>query len=145
MKLTVLKPTEVEASFLRINVPVYYGTEDIPADFPFRRPFKAGDTDHGTDDRWDVTVDIESGQIQGWPVGVSATIGMKVCDGGTYTLLNRRQKPIAVRQHDYVPSCIPDGGDYVEMEISGEGSITRWDRYCTPERVQKSFFGSADD
>lgn len=150
MKLTVLKPTEVEASFIQINVPVRYGTEDIPEDFPFRRPWRKGDTGDESPsrrhDRWDVTVAIDNGQIQGWPAGVSAELDMKVTDEGTYILLDHAGEALADIYENYVPECVPGRyGDYVEMTIGPDGTIKEWADACRPSAVRTEFFPRDDD
>lgn len=48
MKTTALRPAEVEIAAVEISVPVKYGDEDMPDDFPFRHR-----------DMWCVTVDAE--------------------------------------------------------------------------------------
>ena len=75
MKVTILKPVEIEVSTVSLILPVRYWTQDIPIDFPVRR----GDV-------WEATVDIDTAQIRGWPKGVTGQMRMKVCDSGTYIL-----------------------------------------------------------
>ena len=131
MKVTVKKRTEVAIDFVRIQVAVNYGEEDITNDFPFRR----GDV-------WDVVVDINTGRILDWPSGVECDLHMKVCDQGSYWLLDRDRGVIASIEQNYVPHGVVPGsyGDYVELTINGDGIITNW-----PQNPDVSEFCAADD
>jgi hypothetical protein len=97
-------------------VPVRYQEEDIPNDFPLRQG-----------DMWDATVDIDTGKIQNWPQGKTGDMHMKVCDGGTYTLLDKDGKSLA-EIADYIPNSVVPGeyGDYIELKIDATGTITNW-------------------
>ena len=46
----------------------------------------------------------------------------KVCDEGTYTLLDQDMAKI-VEIESYVPNCIGKYGDYIVMEIDEDGYI----------------------
>lgn len=147
MKLTVLRPVEIEADAIRVNVPVRYGTEDIPADFPFRRPWQPEDTGSvgsSRDDRWDVTVRVDTGRIINWPAGRTGEVHMKVCDGGNYTLFDGSGDAVALIFEDYVPWCVPEGADYIGMTIGPDGTVAEWAKSCTPEWVRGSFFRGGD-
>ena len=128
MKLTVLKPTEIEVDAIRCVLDVRYGEEDMPADYPHRR-----------DNVWDVTIDLETGQIRDWPKGVEPLdLGMKVTDCGNYYLLSGKT-PVACLEDDYVPRCVPGQyGDYVDFKIDEHGRITNWDADAV--EVRRSFF-----
>ena len=53
MKITIMKPIEVEVSFVNIVVPLRYDDEDsMPKDFPLR-----------VGKFWSVSVEIETGRI----------------------------------------------------------------------------------
>lgn len=116
MKITVLKPVEIEVKSVLIQIPIRYGTEDIPNDFPLRR----GDV-------WEATVDIDTGKIEKWPLGESGQLLTKVCDGGSYTLLDAKGAEVG-RVADYVPHGLIPGqfGDYIELRISKNGTIVNW-------------------
>lgn len=129
MKLTVNKPTEIEAAAIRVVAAVRYCEEDIPNDFPFR-----------TGDLWDVTVDIETGKIRDWPE-LAAEVHMKVCDEGSYYLLGADGSVLAKIEQDYVPHCIPERyGDYLEFDIAADGTVAMWKKYCGSVTVREAFF-----
>jgi hypothetical protein len=134
MKLIVPSKVEVNLDRIIIDVPVLFGEEDIPKDFPLRRAGAPGE-----EDRWVATVDIHTGKIREWPEGKTGILFMKVCDAGTYTLLDRDGKQIAERT-DYVPYVIPsEGSDYIDLKIGSDGIIANWG---TPDdsRIVEYFF-----
>lgn len=108
----------VEVKFVRIVVEVRYDDEDIPYDFPFR-----------TGDTWDVTVELETGKILDWP-GPAAEVCMKVCDCGSYYLLDEQKSTIAKIENDYVPHGVVPGeyGDYIDLKIASDGTIENWNK-----------------
>ena len=66
MKVTIQVPKEIEVTHILIDVPVEYGDEDIPYDFPLR--VKLPQTHPRlTADRWVADVNIDTGKIAGWP------------------------------------------------------------------------------
>lgn len=115
MKPRVRINKEIEVHFVRVTLPVCYGTEDMPEDF-FGR----------SKDVWRVTIDIETGKIIGWK-GESFHLHMKVCDGGRYVLKDGDSDEIDYL-HDYVPHGLIPGecGDYVDLHIDATGRITNW-------------------
>jgi hypothetical protein len=96
-------------------------------------PFALGET-------WVLKIELETGRIVDWPQGTTASVHYKVCDAGVYRLLNATGEIVAVKD-DYVPSMLcPKGngyGDYVIMDISGDGIIDKW-------RVDLSYFEEAE-
>lgn len=119
MKTTVTKPVEIDIATVLINVPVRYGDEDIPFDFPLRN----GDV-------WKAYVNIDTGIIRDWPAGKTGDMHMKVCDSGEYTLFDPLGSPIAERS-DYVPNGLIPGeyGDYISLKIGANGKITNWPKH----------------
>jgi hypothetical protein len=80
-------------------------------------------------DAWCPTIDLETGVIQDWPAGTTASVHYKVCDAGIYRLLDADKN--VVREIDgYVPSIMSPGGsghgDYVIMTIGADGKIENW-------------------
>ena len=78
---------------------------------------------------WKLKIDLATGQICGWPGGVTAETHYKVCDAGVYSLLDADGAVVASRD-GYVPSMLaPNGhghGDYVILKIDGAGVIEGW-------------------
>ena len=115
MKLEMKKTVDVKYIHLAVNV--RYEEEDMPNDFPGR-----------ADDVWIAMIDIENKKVMGWPEGVEAEFSqMKVCDEGTYKLLDENKK-IVLSRDGYVPNSLLPGeyGDYLSMKISGDGTIENW-------------------
>lgn len=126
MKFTVTRPVEIDIRYVSINVAVRYEDEDIPYDFPLR-----------VGDAWKAIVDIDTGIIHDWPVGQVGELSMKVCDDGTYQLLDENMMLIAFIEEDYVPHGVVPGqyGDYIELTIDATGRITNW-----PKKVRVDEF-----
>lgn len=130
MKLTVKKPVEIEVKYVRLSVAVRYDEEDMPNDFPFRKG-----------DIWDVTIDTDTGTIVDWPQGVEHSLHMKVCDEGSYWLLDAERNVVGQIENDYVPNGVIPGsyGDYIEIAIQDDGTIENW-----PSRIDVSAFFPED-
>lgn len=130
MKIQVLKPTEVEITEVHVRLPVRYGEEDIPNDFPLR-----------VGDLWAAAIDIDTGKIHHWPEGESGELQMKVTDCGTYELRGPSGR-VAIIEENYVPNGVVPGeyGDYVHLKIGPDGVISNW-----PKKPGVSeFFGEGD-
>lgn len=134
MKVTVSKPVEIEIKYMRIAVPVRYDEDDMPNDFPFRK----GDV-------WDIVVDMDTGKIENWPEGVEHSLYMKVCDSGSYLLLDTNREEVGSIIEDYVPSAVPgEYGDYISLEIAGDGTITNWKKKPNLSKFFKQSEGDHD-
>jgi len=132
MKMTILKEVEINPTSIRVVVPIRRGTKDIPEDFPFR----AGDV-------WDVTIDIATGRIRGWPAGQFGPCYLKAGSDGSYFLDDENGKPLATLAGAYVPDCIPGAGAvFINSNIGPDGVIEDWAKYCTAENIRESFFGT---
>ena len=116
VKINILKTVNITRVF--ISLPVRYGDEDIPYDFPLR----SGDV-------WEATIFIESGRILYWPQGVSGYLFMKVCDSGCYNFIDDDGNCVQ-EICDYVPHEVIPGefGDYVKFNIDESGFITNWSK-----------------
>lgn len=81
--------------------------------------------------RLEFIVDIKDGKLLDWnKANGYMRMWAKVCDSGTYTLLDADKKPIC-QICGYVPfKLIPpfeDGaGDYIELAINADGTIKDW-------------------
>lgn len=117
MKFEIFRSKTVEVTMLRMRIPVRYGTEDIPEDFPGR-----------TGDILEMTIDLDKHRIDNWPKGRTEEVYMKVVDEGFYYLLDTEGNEIAAIEQDYVPNGLIPGeyGDYIELNIDETGTITNW-------------------
>lgn len=134
VNMTVRKPVEIEVAAIRCVLAVRYDEEDMPNDYPHR---------HG--DTWDVTIDVETGQIHAWPAGIKPReLSMKVVDEGSYYLLDSSGRELGKRERNYVPDCIPGSyGDYIEFKIDASGRITNW-KFDVGEAVENFFPADGD-
>ena len=127
MKAIIKVEKEVELKTLVIRaLPRYWedatvnDIEDVNGDLiPFREW-----------DMWCPHIDIDTGVVYDWPEGVTASIHYKVCDAGSYYLLDEHGNHILSIEQDYVPSmACPNGegyGDYIIMHINEKGQIANW-------------------
>lgn len=99
--------------------------------------------------RWRPIIDIKEGVITNWCKGVTAHAFYKVCDDGTYSLLDADKK-VLYEVDSYVPDClaIEDSGfgDYIDMVIDEDGKINNW--VCTEDDLTdllNNNFGWHDD
>lgn len=80
--------------------------------------------------RWCPVINVETGQIVDWPKGVDADVHYKVCDDGTYSLLDK-DKNVLIEVNSYVPDILcpkEEGyGDYIIMDIDEDGYIADWE------------------
>lgn len=79
-------------------------------------------------DMWCPVIDIDTGVITNWTKGVKAEVHFKVCDAGSYYLLDAEGNVVLKRERDYVPNELIPGsyGDYIEMDIDENGQIADW-------------------
>lgn len=122
---------QVNVKYVKLSVPVRYEDEDMPYDFPLRQ-----------DDTWEAIIDLDTHQIENWPQGKSGSFQMKVCDEGSYYLLDENKAVVAEVVEYYVPNgIIPGGyGDYINMDIDEEGKVTNM-----PEPLDPSDFFRKDE
>lgn len=129
MKIKVMKEVEIEPAFIRVELAVRYDEEDIPNDFPLRKG-----------DMWNATI-TAAGKIIEWPTGQTGELAMKVCDEGSYYLLDADKKELAKKEQEYVPCCIPGSyGDYVDFTIDANGVIANWSKFWTERNINEAFF-----
>lgn len=127
MFITLNRPVEVEVDAIRVEVAVRNEEEDMPNDFPFREG-----------DMWDVTLDLATKKIRGWPQGRTANLHMKVVDSGNYYLMAADRVESRIMQ-DYVPSCIPgEYGDYIVFNIGADGTLIGWEPL--EHKIAEAFF-----
>lgn len=146
MKLTIKKPIDFEAKYLKVDAGVRYwndarvnGVEDTDCEVTEDAPTipcaeYIGEQKrvlYGADWRWRPVIDIDSGKIINWKQGVTADIHYKVCDDGVYTVTDQEGNEI-VTLEGYVPEimCPADEGygDYIIMDVDENGIIEGWDK-----------------
>lgn len=111
------KKVDLTIKYVHVILPVRYGEEQIPYDFPLR-----------VGDIWEAVIDVDSGKIVGWPEhSEEGNLFLKVVDEGIYMLKDSEMALLAKRQ-SYVPHDLIPGeyGDYVELKISNDGTIKNW-------------------
>lgn len=115
----------MKAEYIAVNAEVrYWEDTDVNG---------VGDTD-GTmipfreGKMWKPVIRLIDGAFMDWPLGVVANIHYKVCDAGTYDLLDENKQVVGAWTGDYVPNrflCHGDNGygDYIIMRVDAEGYI----------------------
>lgn len=78
-------------------------------------------------DYWCPLINMDTGIVLNWPVGMVADVHYKVCDGGEYWLGTEAER-VASWKGDYVPEDFlchgGEGyGDYIILRILGNGTI----------------------
>ena len=125
-----------DSSYLQISIP--YDKEDelirfddgvmteLECDEEFTPPML-----NAEDQLLEFVIDLKKGKMLNWNYeGGYLRMWAKVCDGGTYTLLDSEKKPIW-QIRGYVPNkLIPpfeNGyGDYIELAIEADGTVVDW-------------------
>lgn len=147
MKITINKPTEFDAIYLKVDASVRYwddakvngvydtNCEDLenPAAAPTIPCAEYVGAQHrvlhGENWRWRPLIDIETGKIVNWKKGTSANVHYKVCDDFACEILDGNKEVIA-SYDGYVPKimCPADEGygDYIIMNIDEDGIIQGW-------------------
>lgn len=123
MKVTVIEKSQVEIKSVLIDInPRHLDEEEKPV------PMLSGDN-------WEVIVDLESGKIRDWPQGEEREYYWKICDAGSYHLLDKNDKVALSINNNYVHNNLLPGewGDYLDLKINGEGVITNWLKNPTAE------------
>lgn len=155
MKLTIKKPIDFEAKYLKVDAGVRYwndarvnGVEDTDCEEAEGAPTipcaeyvgKQNRVPHGSSWRWRPVIDIDSGKIINWKQGVTADIHYKVCDDGIYKVTDAEGNEI-VSLEGYVPNimCPADKGygDYIIMHVDETGTIEGWDNRKILELVNE--------
>jgi hypothetical protein len=99
--------------------PTVNGVEDTEGDLI---PCRNGDM-------WCPVIDLDTGKIEGWPEATVADVHYKICDCGTYTLLDANREAVAKAEGYVIEMMCPEPngyGDYVIMKIGPDGTIANW-------------------
>jgi len=125
MKVKIKVEKEVTIRYCQVEAHVRYwedatvdGVEDVMGDLI---PCRKGDI-------WAPDIDIDSGVIVNWEQGKTAKVHYKVCDEGSYYLLDENHERILSIEEDYVPNDLIPGkyNDYIIMDIDENGKIEQW-------------------
>ena len=80
-------------------------------------------------DYWRPIIELDTGKIVNWQKGIKADIHYKVCDDGTYTLIDSTGESVKLID-GYVPSIMSPKengyGDYIIMDVDEDGFIQGW-------------------
>lgn len=156
MKITINKPTDFEAKFLKVDAGVRYwedtkvnGVYDTDCEDTNESPTIPcaefiGEQElilNGYNWRWRPLIDIENGQIVNWKQGTTANVHYKVCDDFSCELLDAGENTI-ISYNDYVPSVMcpaEDGfGDYIIMNIDENGFIQDWNKELVRKLINQN-------
>lgn len=149
MKITINRPIDFEAVYLKVNAGVrYWDDAKVNGEYDtncedLENPDAAptipcaeyvGEQNrvlHGENWRWRPLIDIETGQIVNWKKGTTAHIHYKVCDDFQCDILDK-DKNIITSYDGYVPKimCPADEGygDYIIMDVDENGFIQKWNK-----------------
>lgn len=125
--MDIIVKQKVKVNYLKVKVKVRYpedakvcGIDDVFGTLIPCREF----------DSWCPFIDIDKGTILNWEKGVNAKIHYKVCDEGSYYLLDEKKNIVSSIINDYVPVIMcpggPSYGDYIIMNIDENGKIENW-------------------
>ena len=145
MKISIMKPVEIEAKLLKVRAGVRY-----PEDSEFIEAENDRKVNYISDDEenpkmpfmeveydkyghkkfyWTPTIDLENGVIVNWPKGVKVHVFYKVCDDFECTVYDEYDNEV-LHYEGYVPdfmSIEEEGyGDYIDMIIDENGCIQDW-------------------
>lgn len=145
MKISIIKPVEIEAKFLKVRAGVRY-----PEDSEFIEVENDRKINYISDDAenpkmpfieveydkyghkkfyWIPIIDLENGVIINWPKGVKVHVFYKVCGDFECTVYNEYDNEV-LHYEGYVPdfmSIEEEGyGDYIDMIIDENGCIQKW-------------------
>ncbi len=134
MKITVIEKKEVEVKFIKVDAQVRYWDDaeinGATSEEGLNIPFKNGDM-------WQPIIDIESGVIVDWPKGTNASFHFKICDAGSYYLLDENNNEVVSRLNNYVPNGLCHGdqgyGDYIIFSVNEDGSIVDYSNKIDPD------------
>ena len=123
MKISIIKPVEIETKFLEVRAGVRYPEDsefiEVEYDKYGHKKFY-----------WTPTIDLENGVIINWPKGVKVHVFYKVCDDFECTVYDEYDNEV-LHYEGYVPDFMAieeEGyGDYIDMIIDENGCIKDWD------------------
>ena len=132
----LIEKLNAEAKYLQISLPYDKDDELITFDDGLMTELECDDDFTppmlNTEDLLlEVVVDLENRKVLNWNYEEGyLRMWAKVCDGGTYTLLDKNRTPLW-QIDGYVPNkLIPPfekgSGDYIELAVESDGTIRDW-------------------
>ena len=84
---------------------------------------------------WEIIIDLDEGKVLNWKDGFCLYTSYKVCDDGEYVFLDKDMNEVVNITKEYKQYYVPDFlsiedsgyGDYVNININGDGSIQHFD------------------
>lgn len=126
MKAVLKVEKEFEIKYLQVSAGVRYWEDTTVSGIKDEEGDLIPCREH---ERWCPLIDIDSGKILNWKEGIEADIHYKVCDDGTYKLLDENKEVIKERD-GYVPDIMcpteQGYGDYIIMKVDASGNIENW-------------------
>ena len=91
---------------------------------------------YGANDYFELIIDLNNGKVLNWTDGFCLKTHYKVCDDGEYIFFNKEGKEVVDITKEYNQYYVPDFlsledegyGDYVYLNINGEGIIEHFER-----------------
>lgn len=120
MKIKIPCTKEVEVVAIEFEVPI---NDDLEPAFPTKVELL-----HRRGERyWRDIIDLSTSQLRKWPKNTPYDFYDKICDSGTYRLLDAENNFLKEIQ-DYVPNEVIPGeyGDYMDLQIDENGIIKNW-------------------
>jgi hypothetical protein len=135
MKVKAYTLTEIEVRSVIIDIYVGCIWETVPRTNIHDIPLVV-------DDRWRIRVNVDSGQICGWPENSAIKIEANVRDSGKYFLIDNEGEVIESLIEEPVPNqLIPGGdGDYIDLDIGDDGVIKNWPEYPAVDQFSRFFY-----
>ncbi len=126
MKVEVYIKKEVELVVLQAEIEPRYG-EDTEVDGVQDKEGNSIPCREG--EFWIPIINIETGIITNWEGNKTAKVHYKVCDAGTYHLLDKDGN-VQLTKEGYVPDILDlyndSYGDYIILNIDESGQIADW-------------------
>lgn len=90
---------------------------------------------YGDGDYLELIIDLDEGKVLNWKDGFCLYTSYKVCDDGEYSFLDKDMNEVVNITNEYGQYYVPDFlsiedsgyGDYVNININGDGSIQHFD------------------
>jgi hypothetical protein len=127
MKVTLKIEKEFDVKYLAVTAGIRYA-EDVEVNGEQCSDFSEIPCHAGG--HWQIIIDVDRGIIVNWHLGKTAEVYAKVCDDGSYSLLDNNKQEIKTLQDCYVPGCLAINdrgfGDYIIMTIESDGAIKNW-------------------